>query len=376
MSSMDHREEGMGSDDTLTPADDVLVAPGEVLKEELDARGWSQKDLATVMGRPAQAISEIITGAKQITPQTALELSEALGTSAELWTNLEADYRLAVARSEWTDNTIERRARMFSLAPVTELLKRGWLPGIGDVADELCRFLGIASLAEEPTSPARLRASVDRGIDSPAIVAWLKRVEILAAHQDLGEFDADGLRRDLQPIAELSLQPARAMDIAGLLARRGVHFVVVPHLPKTFLDGASFVLPSGRPVVAVTLRYDRIDSFWFTVMHELGHILLGHEATADRLFDAPSSDPDEQAASRFAEEQLFPPDRFADVRDALDFAPTIGMVERAAAHLRRHPGLLVGHLQFRTVLGYGQGRHLLVRVSPHLTDAIDRPAAA
>jgi addiction module HigA family antidote len=70
------------------------IAPRRILTRELEARGWTQKDLARIMGRPTQAINEIIKGAKQITPETALELAEAFGTSAELWTNLEAQYRL------------------------------------------------------------------------------------------------------------------------------------------------------------------------------------------------------------------------------------------------------------------------------------------
>ena len=67
-----------------------VFPPGRVLSEELEARGWTQKDLADIMGRPAQTINEIVRGSKQITPETAIELSEAFGTSAEFWTNLGA----------------------------------------------------------------------------------------------------------------------------------------------------------------------------------------------------------------------------------------------------------------------------------------------
>jgi addiction module HigA family antidote len=70
------------------------ITPGRILTRELEARGWTQKDLAGIMGRPTQAINKIVKGTKQITPETALELAEAFGTSAELWTNLEAQYRL------------------------------------------------------------------------------------------------------------------------------------------------------------------------------------------------------------------------------------------------------------------------------------------
>ncbi|MEN9870068.1 MAG: hypothetical protein RLZZ171_1056 [Cyanobacteriota bacterium] len=81
---------------TLTPARAIL--PGRILQRELDARGWTQKDLAEITNRPAQTINEIIKGTKQITPETAMELSAALGTTAEFWTNLEANYRLNLAK--------------------------------------------------------------------------------------------------------------------------------------------------------------------------------------------------------------------------------------------------------------------------------------
>jgi HTH-type transcriptional regulator/antitoxin HigA len=376
MGTQEHKVHEETTDDEMLGAASILVSPGEILKEELEARGWTQKDLATVMGRPTQAISEIISAVKQITPQTALELADALGTTAEVWTNLEADYRLSLARARGTDDEIARRARMFSLAPINELLRRGWLAGADDLAAELCQFLGMESLADSPKAPARLRASLDRGPEQPAIIAWMKRAEWLASKQQVGRYDAAGLEASLDSLARLSVDPSRAADVPALLATYGVHFVVVQHLPKTYLDGASFWL-EGRPVVAVTLRYDRIDSFWFTVMHEIGHVLLGHEGSADRLFDADIDiDPEEQAASAFANAKLFPADRYAEFADALDFAPNLGLIERAAKAIDRHPGLLIGHLQFSRRLGYGQGRTQLVKVSPYLADIIDTPAAA
>lgn len=98
----------------LAPA--KVTAPGRILSRELEARGWTQKDLADIMGRPPQTINEIIRGSKQITPETALELSEALVTSAEFWTNLEAKYRLHLARKEKEEQDIARKSRLYTLA--------------------------------------------------------------------------------------------------------------------------------------------------------------------------------------------------------------------------------------------------------------------
>jgi HTH-type transcriptional regulator/antitoxin HigA len=83
--------------DTLTPARAIL--PRRILIRELDARGWTQKDLAKITNLPTQAINEIIKGTKQLTLETARELSTALGTTAEFWTNLEVNYRLNLAKN-------------------------------------------------------------------------------------------------------------------------------------------------------------------------------------------------------------------------------------------------------------------------------------
>jgi HTH-type transcriptional regulator / antitoxin HigA len=87
----------------LIPA--KIVAPGRILQRELEARDWTQQDLAKITNRPPQTINEIIRGTKQITPETALELAAALGTSDEFWTNLETNYRLHLAKKN--KNTID-----------------------------------------------------------------------------------------------------------------------------------------------------------------------------------------------------------------------------------------------------------------------------
>lgn len=87
-----------------------VFPPGDFIREELEERGWTQKDLAEVLGRPPQAVNQIIKGTKRVTPETAVELAQAFGTSPELWLNLEAAYRLSHVRS--LDAGIARRARL------------------------------------------------------------------------------------------------------------------------------------------------------------------------------------------------------------------------------------------------------------------------
>src|SRR3990172_4435237 len=100
-----------------------VASPGQIISRELEARGWTQRDLAAIMARPYQAINEIIKWAKQITPETARELAKAFGTTMDFWMNLEASYRLFLAVQEDKERDIERRSRIYTIAPVAEMIK-------------------------------------------------------------------------------------------------------------------------------------------------------------------------------------------------------------------------------------------------------------
>jgi addiction module HigA family antidote len=96
-----------------------VFAPGEYISEELEARGWTQDDLARILGRSLPAVNKIISGKAPLTPEIAAEVGAALGTSAEVWLNLEAAYRLA--RSNRPNKDIRRRARLSSSAPAKSM---------------------------------------------------------------------------------------------------------------------------------------------------------------------------------------------------------------------------------------------------------------
>ncbi len=348
--------------------------PGRILSQELESRGWSQGDLAAVMGRPQQVISEIVNAKKQITPQTALELAQAFGTSAEFWTNLETNYQLHRARSRGGDDGIARRRRVYELAPVRELTKRGWIDDV-DVLDDLelevCTFLGIASPDETPKGFARFRQSRLRDPVMAAQVCWLARVESLARQQDLAaaRCNADQTVPGLLALTE----PLEGVQgVSAHLQRCGIRFLIVPHLSKTYIDGAAFRLDGQDPVVAVTLRYDRIDNFWFTLLHEVAHIVLGHgDVFADQVHgqDTAALDGAERSANSHARDWLIPPDAFAAFVAEADFAR--GSIRRFAAAVRRHPGIIVGRLQNEGHLTYRQHRPYLEKVGGLLAATID-----
>lgn len=362
--------------ENLRPA--RAVAPGRILERELEARGWSQRDLAAIMNRPPQAISEIVRGAKQITPDTAIALAQALGTSAELWTTLEANYRLRlVSHDRSDDDDIQRRSRLFSIAPVGELLRRGWIKAstaIADLEREVCAFLGIESPAETPQLRAQFRQSAEHDPELPAQIAWVRRIELLAGQQEIGPFDRMHLLEAMPTIRALAARSEGIAEVPPLLHELGVRFTIVPHLPKTYIDGAACG-DALQPIVALTLRYDRIDAAWFTLMHELAHVALGHPGLyIDNHEDAAlNQEQAEIEANRQASDWLLPPAAFAAFLARLPRYVSRDHIVRFAAEQRVHPGIVLGRLQREGRVPYRNMRDLLVNVTPYLAGWIDTP---
>jgi HTH-type transcriptional regulator / antitoxin HigA len=349
--------------------------PGRIIHRELDARGWNQKELAHIMDRPEQTISEIVNGKKRITPKTALELAAAFGTSADLWLNLEASYQLYQARKEQDNPNIARKSRLYSLVPLTEIRRLGWIK-CGDALDEIeeavCNFLDITTPKTIPQLVISFRQSDIGDPEVAGEIAWIKRVEHLAQKQTVSEFDRTRLRSAMPDLLAYAHHAEDVSQIPTFLHQLGVHFVIVPHLSKTYIDGAAFTI-HDHPTVALTLRHDRIDNFWFTLLHELAHIIANHEGG---YLDDLSKEADSQVeieANQMARDWLIHPEAFAVFKSKVT-APYFSEKEiRSFAEKQgRHPGIVLGQLHYQELVPYKNLRKLLVPVKKHLEAWIDK----
>ncbi len=359
---------------TLVPA--RVSSPGRILSRELEARGWTQKDLAEIMGRPHQTINGIIKGNKQITPETAIELAEALGTSAELWTNLEAKYRLHLAQKEANSSSrtsdIARKAHLYSMAPVAEMIKRGWINS-ADSLDELeqaiCKFFEITHVEALPRITVNFRQADHQHPEAQAQLAWMKRVEMVIRNQPVAAFDRMKLEVAIPDILTFADQPEQVALVPDRLLAFGVHFAIVPHLSKTYLDGATFYVEE-RPVIALTLRYKRIDHFWFTLMHELGHVVAGHRGSYLDNMDSLEMNQEETEANRLAADWLLDAEALANFVKKTAPYFSAKQVQVFARSQGRHPGIVVGRLQRDQVIPYQNHQKFLVKVDQYLKDWI------
>lgn len=347
----------------LTPA--RVPPPGKILSRELEARGWTQKDLAEITGRPIQTINEIVQAKKQITPETALDLGEAFGTSAEFWTNLETKYRLYLARKDDREQEIARKSQLYSLAPVSELIKRNWIQAtdnLDELEQQICKFFGIASIAQTPKLVINFRCSQERDPEAIAQLSWAKQVENLAKPQTVGHFERDRLQATIPEILACAERPEDIAKVPDLLRSLGIYFVIVPHLSKTYLDGAAFYLEE-HPVVALTLRYDRIDSFWFTLMHELGHIVAGHQGSYLDDLGNLALTKEESEANQLASNWLIDSLALQDFVNKNQPQFSRNAIEQFAHSQKRHPGIILGRLHNDKLVPHKNLRALLIKVS-------------
>lgn len=347
------------------------VLPGEILRDELDARGWTQGDFAEIIGKPLQAVNEILMGKKAITPETAVFFSRALGTTPEFWLNLESAYRLdLLQREERETDHVSRKARLFSKAPVKELIRRRWIKpskSVDQLEAEVCAFLSISSLDEEPAIAANFRKS-DKGIiDTPALLAWVRKAEIEARNLTCSEFDLTKLKKAMADLPRLSTDERVIAQLPKKFCELGIRLVFIPHLPQTRVDGAAFWLDRRSPVVALSLRIDRMDNLWFTLMHELVHVMEGARTSGSYLDQDIINEPGnemERKINQKARDFLIPPDRFdAFVTRTKPFFSRSAVLA-FAEELGIHPSIVVGRLHHEGALPFTHLRNLMGKVRP------------
>jgi HTH-type transcriptional regulator/antitoxin HigA len=352
-----------------------VFPPGEFIREELEARNWTQADLAAILKRPLPAVNEIIKGKKAITADTAKALGDAFGTGPEFWKNLQTAYELAMAGP--ADEDVARMAAIYAAAPVSDLVKRQWIKWTNDT-DELERsvleFYRAPSIREIecPLIAARKSSSYDEM--APLEIAWCKRAWQLAECVQASRFDANKLKDAFPDLQNLTSSEQEIRRVPKLLADVGIRLVVVERLPKTKIDGAAFWLDDDRPAIAISLRHDRIDGCWFTLWHEIAHIYNNDRGAPldtklvgqDRQPTSEKSDI-EKAADAFAERMLVPQNELESFIARVKPLYSKVRINQFAGRLGIHPGIIVGQLQHRREIGFSHSREMLVEVRELIT---------
>jgi len=335
---------------------DDLPTPAEFIRRELENRGLTQQDLAFALCVPAAAVSQIASGRRGISAEMACSLGAAFGMPAKDILGLQkaAELQAELAKAKGPSPAVAKNAKIISTYPVRKMVKRGWIDGDRKTFDQqLATFFDVDSVDEVPHLAHAGKKSGYSDVP-PEQLAWMFRVKHIARETVVPPFSKKALRGALPKLKAMTVEPEEARHVPRLLSECGIRFVIVESLPGGKIDGVCFWLKNNTaPVIGMSLRFDRIDNFWFVLRHELEHVLRGDgkkSAIIDADLDAAGDHlPPEEIAANEASLDFCVPKAEMDSwiarktpyfseRDLVGFARRLGV----------HPGLVAGQLRMRT----------------------------
>lgn len=337
----------------------IATPPGATIKEQLNDRGMSQKEFAVRMDLSEKHVSKLINGEVQLTPEVAVRLEMVLGVPAKFWNNLEAVYREKIIKVE-SENAMDADEVLAKQLPYKEMSNFGWVPETRDSKEKvinLRKYFEVVELAllksEQLSRIACRRLAVTEKGDI-ALMAWAQEAKIKARNIATEPINIKDLISSIPEIRKMTLlEPTTFCSrLKVLLADCGIALVFLPHLTGSFLQGASF-LDGKKIVVGLTARGKDADKFWFSLFHEIGHIVLGHIGQPNG-----TSDKDEKDADAWSRDALIPALQFDEFKASDNFSQS--SVCLFAKELGIAPGIVVGRLQNEGCIEYSMMNGLKV----------------
>lgn len=336
--------------------------PIDAILFRMEEQGLKQADLVPYFGTRSR-VSEVLSRKRPLTIPMIRALASGLGMSAETLIGVDPG-ESAQPRKDEVD---------WSGFPVKEMIARGWLQKFANKAAESTEELVKTFIANAGMQfgAAAFRRSLHGDACSPttkyALYAWLARVIQKARDKksSLGKFDSTvfspAFLRELVHLSWSDHGPAIAVEF---LEKHGIAVVIEPALKGTLLDGAALQDSDGTPIIGLTLRFDRLDNFWFTLMHEVAHLwkhVSPEETFLDNL-DSSSEDRRELEANRIAKEALI--SRVAWKRSEAYLNPSNESIHKLSRELKIHPAIIAGRLRkeredyttFNDLVGHNQVR--------------------
>lgn len=350
--------------------------PGQFIEHLLSERSWTKRVLAIILNIDETTVNKILAAKRAVDAKLALSLAEVFEIPAQEFLDLQTSWDLTQARLlAQPDPGRTNRAHLFGSLPIAEMIKRGWIQAsdvknVSEVEASLVKFFKATSADEIEILPHAAKKTNVHGGATPAQLAWLYRVKQIAEEMLVARFSKQSAIRAVEEMRALRASAEGARKVPRILAESGIRFVIVESLPGSKIDGVCFWLNETSPVIGLSLRYDRIDNFWFVLRHELEHVIQGHgrdewmldaDLEGDRAGTGQSVPEQERIANQAAAEFCVPSRSiesfiarkapFFAERDIIGFARTLAI----------HPGLVAGQLQ-RRIDRYDRFRNHLVKI--------------
>ncbi|MBP7552069.1 MAG: helix-turn-helix domain-containing protein [Spirochaetes bacterium] len=353
-----------------------IYGPGDHIKDELEARNWTQKDLASIIGFSEKHINQIINNKKIITFEIAKLLSQAFGGSTQYWTNLDTNYRLKIEIEK--EKKVEIKAKIFERMPIRDMIKKGWIADFGNDVEylkkEVIKFWKKDdtdfSFMDTGILPNFRKSDKFSKYNENYAITWFEMAKNKCLNIDVCLYNTNKLLEIAENYNQYTILENGVISLIEDLYKAGVVFISLSHLPQTYIDAASFMI-KNNPVIVYTIRYDRIDNFWFNIAHEIGHIVKhiknNNDCYIDDNLNEASENIKEKEADEFANKIILKNKIVEAFRPYNQYISEKRIIEQSDI-LKISPAIIVGVLQHEKLLPKKNLNHFKVSISDKIPE--------
>ncbi len=370
----------MAKNELFTEYNDIVaIHPGYYIKNEIEQLGISQDEFAISLGTTGKYVSDLVNGKASISQESAIKLSKRLGTSSDVWLNLQHEYSMQITKIMEL-KTIEHEKPLLDILTSSQYFQQFKIEVPRKMVDKynsICKYLQISNLSMLQNSnfcfsPRKANATGLTNYNNIIINAWLRTAQNSTNEFNVHAYSSEALVNLLPAIRELTLEKPDVFQpkLDEYFKNAGIYFIVMPYLKNLCLRGAVFWTDksSKKPVIAINVRDRYADQFWFSLFHEIKHILQGKAIQSAYYTFIPSKSCElsedarkfENEADEFASDYLIPKERY---RDLLDSDLSRKTIIEFSHDIKIHPGIVVGRLQHNEKLGFHEFNDLREKYS-------------
>jgi len=333
----------------------IALPPSDFIKQELEEREWTQAAFARTINMSPAYVNSLITNKTRINPQLALLLGKAFNQDPQIWMGLEMDYQKDLAKGKPELMEVEIRSQLYDLLPIDQMVERHMIKAgksAYELLESVLRLLQLDKLddAHIENKLAGAFRTTARPQNALTLLAWLNSARKKAGPKKTGRsFNRKAIEAEVDNFKYLTNEEDGPIKVINILWNNGVRVIHHANLKKISVDGAAFWIDEETPIVVLSFHLKRLDNFWFTLMHELGHILIdgfftNYDYSEFRI--GKGAGHIEEQANRFASDALIPPDLWAYIVKRCDTKYLSGrMLHGFASVADVHPAIIAGRLK-------------------------------
>ena len=331
----------------------VAIPPGETLKEIINEMEMSQKELAARLGISEKHLTQVISGRAEISRDLADKLETVLRLDAMFWLDLENEYRETLKKLN-PPSIIESEEAIARSIPYAELAKQGLVAATKKIQKKvvnLRHFFGVSNLNNIPKVNVAYRKASNIKENKYALLAWIRIAELQAQNIATQKFSKKKLIETLPRIRNLTNDESGEFfeELVKLLSNCGIALVIANHLSGTGIHGVTFLNSErNKLIIQLSVRGKFADKFWFTLFHEIGHIVYDNTGEFSYI---DCDEETEKEVDKLAREILIPQERYNYFIKNCNYY-NLNDIKKFSKDLGIHPCIIVGRLKYEKYLPY------------------------